>query len=101
MDIIEILATAVDPGRSDRKRIEKNTKILARNRKKDIDTLTLVLLSIIKGLIDKEVITHEEIMNILEDLDVSDGKEDGRLNIGRLRNKFNLKGIHPKKFLNE
>tara|TARA_Y100000588_G_C13479644_1_gene596258 strand:- start:107 stop:412 length:306 start_codon:yes stop_codon:yes gene_type:complete len=101
MDIIEILTSAVDPGRSDRKRIEKNTKILARNRKRDIDTLTLVLLSIIKGLIDKEVITHEEIINIIQDLDFSDGKEDGRLSVGKLRKKFKLKGRHPYNFLDE
>ena len=60
----------------------------------DIGLLTLLLLSLVKRLVDDGVISREELLAEIIDLDLSDGKQDGKINIGVLRDAL---GIYPVK----
>ena len=47
--------------------------------------LNLLLLSLVRGLVDKGLLTQEEILDRLKQLDTADGYQDGKLSPGVLR----------------
>ena len=64
-------------------------KRLAENEE-DMGFLALILFSLLHKLIDKGVITREELFDHLKDVDGMDGIEDGKLDIGVLRGAMGL-----------
>jgi len=57
----------------------------------DRDSLALILFSLIQNLADKDIISKDDLLKVIKELDILDGKEDGRLNINYLRGSLGVK----------